>query len=170
MNRSFACAFCFFLGGHHGCDFSEKQAVVEGLRDYILALNEEGDVPKGGEGYLLNAKKLSCNSNSGARMWTLTTPCTYSPGSSYLIIASRPHNHYPFFSPLYLLATIMTKRLARERHEKLVGMMGMRTREVTRKTTPSISQDGKDKEVGDPNLRVRMSNSVMSGVPDDSLS
>jgi hypothetical protein len=42
-----------------------------------------------------------------------------------------------------MLADIMTKGLARDRHKRLLGMMGMGTSEVTN-TTPS-SESGKEK-------------------------
>jgi hypothetical protein len=40
-----------------------------------------------------------------------------------------------------MLADIMTKGLARDRHERLMGMMGMGTCEVITNTTPSSSED-----------------------------
>jgi hypothetical protein len=43
-----------------------------------------------------------------------------------------------------MLADVMTKGLAKDRHLKLLGMMGVRTCEITN-TTPSSSKDGSQK-------------------------
>jgi Reverse transcriptase (RNA-dependent DNA polymerase) len=51
-----------------------------------------------------------------------------------------------------MLADLMTKGLARERHERLLGLMGVRTCEVIGNTTPSSSDPGKESTSGSVEL------------------
>jgi hypothetical protein len=60
-----------------------------------------------------------------------------------------------------MLADLMTKGLARERHGRLLGLLGMGTHEVTT-TTPSSSELGKKDGGKSQDPRVGVSNSVVS--------
>ena len=64
-----------------------------------------------------------------------------------------------------LVADIMTKGLARERHERLIRMMGMGMVTTTTNATPSSSKE--KKEDGAPEPRVGVSNYVVSGTAGD---